>query len=570
MVPTHILEIPQYVLLHVSKGGKFIPTGRRATSQALSSHLPTFHRQLLLRKVFPADTTQRVSRCRVSSSWQPAGDFHIDAFIRLLRDDLAEFEASDVHSNLGWMDRKAQIWLKQHRDTVCVIDCDKGLGEAIVLRSWVNEQVALQLSHGYVQLNPAELLVKMNGCKQRADVLVQFFRSSGVLSLPQARFLLSKLNSSSAGCFRILAKVHKHPVASRPVCNVRCMWFGPFNLFLVEQLNPVVNALHTVVTSTDSLLHELGGFSCKPGYRFVTLDVVNLYPSIDRQHLFQTIVPCLRRHIPDYQKCTFIIQALELVMDACIVSFNGEVYESQDGVATGLGVAGQVANIYLSSLDNFLMQSGDIYLQFLRRYIDDLLLLWSGSALDLCAIANSWHPSLKFDLSGDGNVHFLDVALHIEQNRSVSWSMYEKPLNLHLYVPVNSCHPDSVFHSLQIGGFWRCLRRNSSTVDAKRSLAAFKLRLRDRGFSIAAFERIVKRYQDRIAANQRRRNTIRQVFLKVPFNKDINVRWLHRQIHKHCALVHQAVPNIRMGLCWPTGMNLFRRRYKDVWLYRVG
>ena len=173
-------------------------------------------------------------------------------------------------------------------------------------------------------------------------------------------------------------------------------------------------------------------------------------------------------------------------MDACVVSFNGEVYESQDGVATGLGVAGQVANIYLSSFDNFLMQSCDNYLQFLRRYIDDLLLLWSGSALELSAIANSWHPSLKFDLSGDGNVHVLDVALHIEHNRSVSWAMYEKPLNLHLYVPANSCHPDSVFHSLQIGGFWRCLRRNSSTVDVKRSLAAFKLRLRDRGLNASS------------------------------------------------------------------------------------
>ncbi|CAE7856385.1 unnamed protein product, partial [Symbiodinium necroappetens] len=183
------------------------------------------------------------------------------------------------------------------------------------------------------------------------------------------------------------------------------------------------------------------------------------------------------RHIPSHQKCTFIIRALELVMDACVVSFNGKVYESQDGVATGLGVAGQVANIYLSSLDNFLMQSCDNCLQFLRRYIDDLLLLWSGSALELSAIANSWHPSLKFDLSGDGNVHFLDVALHIEQNK------------------------------------------NSSAVDVKRSLAAFKLRLRDRGFSIAAFERIVKRYQDRIAAKQRDRNMVRQVFLKVPFNK---------------------------------------------------
>ncbi|OLQ14677.1 hypothetical protein AK812_SmicGene1177 [Symbiodinium microadriaticum] len=426
-----------------------------------------FHRQLLLRKMFPADAAKRVSRCRVSSTWQPAGNGRIDAFIRLLRDDLAEFEASNIRSNLTWLDCKAQMWLKQHRDTVCVIDCDKGLGEAIVLRSWVNEQVALQLSHGYVQLNPAELLLKMNGCKQRADVLVQFFRSSGVLSLHQARFLLSKLNSSSAGCFIILAKVHKHPVASRPVCNVRCMWFGPFNVFLVEQLNPVVNALHTVVTSTDSLLHELGGLSCKSNYRFVTLDVVNLYPSIDRQHLCQTIVPCLRRHIPNHQKCTFIIRALELVMDACVVSFNGEVYESQDGVATGLGVACQVANIYLSSFDNFLMQSCDNYLQFLRRYIDDLLLLWS-----------------------DGNVHFLDVALHIEHNR--------------------------------------------------------------------------------IAAKQRDRNIVRQVFLKVPFNKDLNVRWLHRQIHKHYALAHQAVWNVRIGLCWSTGMNLFRRRYKDVWLYRVG
>ena len=57
------------------------------------------------------------------------------------------------------------------------------------------------------------------------------------------------------------------------------------------------------------------------------------------------------------------------------------------------------------------------YLQFLRRYVDFLLLLWSGSALELSAIADSWHPSLKFDLSGDGNVHFLDVALHIEHNR---------------------------------------------------------------------------------------------------------------------------------------------------------
>ena len=118
LVPTCVLEIPQFVLLHVSKGGKFIPTGRRTTSQAFVNSSAYVSSPASASQDVPSRCRQRVSRCRVSSTWQPAGDGRIDAFIRLLRDDLAEFEASNIRSNLTWLDRKAQMWLKQHRDTV--------------------------------------------------------------------------------------------------------------------------------------------------------------------------------------------------------------------------------------------------------------------------------------------------------------------------------------------------------------------------------------------------------------------------------------------------------------------
>ena len=47
-------------------------------------------------------------------------------------------------------------------------------------------------------------------------------------------------------------------------------------------------------------------------------------------------------------------------------------------------------------------------LQILKRYIDDLLLLWAGDVQSLVEKAEGWHPSLKFQVSGEMEVPFLD------------------------------------------------------------------------------------------------------------------------------------------------------------------
>ena len=563
LIPTDVLSVPKYVLLHLARGGKFVPTSKPTSVKRLLHGLPDFKRQLLLCSHFP-EPKQHVSKCRLPSTWLPPGKAEIDVYMRLLNDELSGFVPKSCKPNTTWLDKKAQSWLRQHASSVAIIDCDKGLGDALVLRSWLLQQVELQLAQGYVQVKPEEFRKKTTDLKYCADAIVQNFVASGVVSVAERDFLLSKFARESPGIFRILAKVHKQPVGSRPICNLRMSWFAPFSVFLSEHLGPLVTRLSSVIVSTDQLLQQLGALHCKPGMRFVTLDIVNLYPSVDRLHLLSTVVPFLRLHVRA-GLCDFLVRVLELVLEACVVSFQGVCYSSDDGIPTGLSVASILANIYLHQFDLYLENVCGERLQFGRRYIDDLLLLSSLKACRLVQVANSWHRSIRFEVSGEDVVPFLDVTLSILPSRSVHWRIFHKPKNLYLYLPANSCHPASAFKSLQLGGAIRCQRRNRLKADVNSSIVFFRRCLRDRGYDLRRFDRLWSQFVARQSTAHVKSRQVRKAFLKMPFNADISARWLSMRLRKFEPLLKIVIPSVQVGTCWGVGLNLFRRRYPSTW-----
>ena len=332
-VPADVLEVPQYILLHLAKGGKFVPFLRGSSHPAANSELNGLHRRLLLCKCFP-DDNRSMTRCRLRSSWQPPADSNVDIFMRLLKREFASYEFQTARANWSWLDRKALACLAQHRDSIAAVDCDKGLGDALVPGAWIRQQVYSQLSQGLVQTSDYDFQTRMDGCKQHADALVQFCRSSGTLSDDGiSRFLLGTLHEKRAGTFRALVKIHKIP--TRPICNLRGVWMAPFATLLVEQLNPLLSKLQSVVVSTDQLREELSTVQCRPGMKFFTFDVVNLYPSVDRCQFLSVISGFLRTRMPIHSLCTLVNRALELILSACFVTFEGCKYESTDGIPTG-------------------------------------------------------------------------------------------------------------------------------------------------------------------------------------------------------------------------------------------
>ena len=101
-----------------------------------------------------------------------------------------------------------------------------------------------------------------------------------------------------------------------------------------------------------------------------------------------------------------------------------------------------------------------------KRYIDDILCIWTGSRSQLDVFLdrlNKVHPSIKCTWSiSDMQVQFLDLNIHkgerFSQTNLLDLKSYFKPTNTFQYLHFASSHPRSVFKGLVKGEAIRFLR----------------------------------------------------------------------------------------------------------------
>ena len=108
-------------------------------------------------------------------------------------------------------------------------------------------------------------------------------------------FLGGSLGKPTAGRFRIRLKIHKNPPAPRPIANLGSAWIQPFAIWLCEVLAPIQDRCAYVTFSSRHLLEKLGELTRVPGeYSLLTIDIVNLYPSIEPQHMLEVVSTKIR------------------------------------------------------------------------------------------------------------------------------------------------------------------------------------------------------------------------------------------------------------------------------------
>ena len=145
------------------------------------------------------------------------------------------------------------------------------------------------------------------------------------------------------------------------------------------------------------------------------------------------------------------------------------------------------------------------------------------------------------------------MNLGIQDDRSVIWILFNKPQQLQLYIPACSNHPPAAFKSFQIGGFPHCQSCNRPKADAQQSLAEFKSSLKQRGKSLAAFDKLVRNYKLKEAGNGIISSKTGKVFVKVSFSKGIRASWLRATLCNYTSLLTKSVPHVCWGLCWTVG-----------------
>jgi hypothetical protein len=183
---------------------------------------------------------------------------------------------------------------------------------------------------------------------------------------------------------------------------------------------------------------------------------------------------------------------------------------------------------------------------------------------------DSFHDQISWthDPIHNQGVTFLDLCLQLkisDRGYKIQHSMYRKPLNLYLYIPFTSLHPQSVFKSFVSGEIRRINLLNQSDTDKLRHQQYFFRCLRARGYpnhwlSKQGFGQTSTKFKCTD------RKVFKSFYLKLQCTSSVSPRFLRAVLHKQRPWLKKLFDtDVRLRLAWQVQRNLFRQFYKQNW-----
>ena len=594
--------VPSSVASFLGRAGlKFITSAQRSMSiQTIDDSLHDFARRLRLRLHF-GDSVHRhqTGLLRLRSTWDPLhcgfDNGKVEPFLSRLRLGLIEKLAARNFSNpnTSVADFAALRWLKRNPQ-VRAVDSDKNLGMVLACEKWLLAQARVHLedSSTYLSVQFCVLATSLCHAFVELDDLVTSFSSNGIIDSKLAEFLVSKWDRRSledplrfkpaVPLFRLNVKVHKDPVATRPITNYSRFFLAPAAAYLCQMLKPLTRFCRSVIESSAEIIPIIENFTTFPDMLLVEIDVKDMYPSLPTLpdgsglSVFEEVVSAVRRsRLYSARTASFIASLLHMVLSHQCVTFNGEYFLMTKGLSMGIACAGQLANIFMNVLDERMS-----WTLLWRRYIDDALAFIHGQDLPRLQLELArFHHSISFKVLGKvDSANFLDLNIYCLDCK-LAVRMFRKVDNAYLYLNPRSAHPRAMYQFVQAETL-RILRNSTIKSDFLREVEFFRVKLLQRGYpvnfvraqtsGISFFERqaVLGRLLARIAS----RKDGYAVSSKLPdciplvlkFMPEIDKQQIqHLLVHNAHLLPKQ---DLALRVVYKLGVNVFRLTYAWTWL----
>ena len=557
-------SLPQTASTLLGLSLKFIPTPRYALSTTdVAPSLDRIERDISLKTFFAGHNQEKeIPKLRAKSTWRPPlpprqVDYRVNNFLQGLR---GLFRRRTGKHNLTPHQRRLLASLQENK-SIIIANADKNLGPVGID---VEKYIKMGLDH---LLDPAtyELLTESQA-EQDIDDLWKEIHTWTVRhrnSLPDdtVNFIREHMDKSMAdpiGYFYLLIKLHKLPIAGRPVCSDCGSLPHALGRYVDNALQPIVQDQALYFKNSAELKTELESLTLPANASLFTYDAVAMYPSINTADCMARLTEYLSKdEVSDRYgfSATALLEALNIVMFNNRMRFGDIIVKQLSGIAMGMSPAPTIANLYVAIYEEMhVLKYIPLPVLYLRRFIDDGLGIWlhdPNPAVD----ARTWRE-FQDCLNGSGlswifsdrcqEVVFMDLRLKIE-GRRIKSSLYAKPMALHLYLPPHSCHAPGVLSGLVFGNVLRIHQLCSDEKDVMKELKLFLHRLLDRGYQsgqlTTLFQKAMdnaKRYLQRTALDHLRAKSKketahrRRVFLHLtyhpanPSSKAIQKLWAER------------------------------------------
>ena len=268
---------------------------------------------------------------------------------------------------------------------------------------------------------------------------------------------------------------------SQPIVACQGSLLHPLGIWTDWKLQALAKEQVSYFRNSYDLRQELCSKHYHPAAQLFMADVISMNTNIPTNTAFMLIAKHIRTSITEVrpQQNEALIAALKLVMLNNIFSFGDMTFKQMNGTALGTPPAPPYAMIYYGLHESKFLPQYQNHVVFYKRYIDDVLGIWLphpnqkiNSQLweEFTASMNN-HPGLTWEFNTPINkVDFMDLTISIT-NGHISSSLFERPLNLHLYIPPHSAHPPrllpGIVHSTLFRIFILCSDHNDRILRTK-------------------------------------------------------------------------------------------------------
>ncbi len=445
-----------------------------------------------------------------------------------------------------------------------VCKTDKNLGPAIIERKhYFNLAFRDHLSdpRTYRKLTEAAAEQRMIA----ADALLGNWLKTNKKLLPaqeltylkRTRILRGTNGSINYPQFYILAKIHKEPLMTRPIVSISGSLLHGFGRWADRQLQPVARAITSYIKSSVAFLTKIRTQQeiapLPPTALMFTCDAVSMYTNIDTARALRNLSDRVPSHV---------VEALRIIMENNIFQFSDTWWRQLEGTAMGTPPACMWATLFFADHEEFLCNKYARYLLHWSRFIDDGFGIWDWDNSPECRTAfadfklDIQYGKLRWEINEPSRkVTFLDLTLTIANGR-IKLTLYEKALNLYLYLPPSSAHPPGVLKGLIAGAILRIIRLTSNPHTRKKHMNVFFMRLVARGYTPShirpIFDTYLRKYLTAADVQQPPavpRTTNDCAFLHVPYHPlDPSSREIQAAFRKHLLKENPANPYLTTPL----------------------
>jgi len=403
------------------------------------------------------------------------------------------------------------------QNDVNVVLADKNMGFALVDNSLLRAAIDSKLmSNAFMRVDPAEgarlllqevrhfIVTLTADTNTRAARIPKDYLDiiNAVLPdvdnkppLPSTINPLAKVhkNSFNEKTWRIIVQAHRSP-------------FQPFDAWFAKFMDPVLTLIPFHVRDSPTAIRSFEHLRFKhdDSVAFGKVDITDLYNNLDLDLVSRAIEFFVSDHFQRLSAAGVptgpfsvgtIIRALRIANRSNFIEYGDSWFRQCKGIAMGRAAGVTIAVLTLAFVERDLKTSffSDASWLLSRRYIDDIMFVKIDNSPSIGAdVAAAYQNALGIPATveafvvsrnGDDNksIDVLDFTVTRDGDRLVI-SPYDKPTNLHLFIPPRSNHPTHVGLGW-IRAYLQRLARNSSTYEIfAQSAVDFFTYLRARGF----------------------------------------------------------------------------------------